>query len=272
MPTARLINISTRAQVGTGANIMIAGFVVGGSGSETVLVRADGPALSAFGLTGVLAQPVLSVLDGTGKVLATNTKWGSNADPSQISAAATAVGAFGLASGSYDSALIATLPPGAYTAEVSGAGGTTGIALAEIYEVSYSGTRLINISTRAPVGTGANLLIAGFVIGGNANEKLLVRADGPALTAFGVEGALSQPSLSVMSGSAVVAENTAWGTATDPDQIASIATAVGAFSLVQGSADSAAVLSLSPGAYTMEVGGVGTSTGVGLAEVYEVMP
>jgi YVTN family beta-propeller protein len=269
--SARLINISTRAQVGTGANILIPGFVIGGSGTETLLIRADGPALTGFGVAGALAQPSLSVFNSAGTVVASNTGWGTNANPAQIVSAASSVGAFALASGSADCALIAALPAGAYTVQVSGVGNSTGVALAEVYEVSFSGTSLVNISTRAEVGTGANIIIPGFVIAGSGSDQLLARADGPALTGFGVGGALAQPSLSVFDNSGnVIASNTGWGTNANPAQIASAAASVGAFALASGSADSALIVNLSAGAYTMQISGVNNSTGVALAEVYEV--
>ena len=270
-PSARLINISTRAQVGTGGNIMIPGFVIGGSGTETLLIRADGPGLAQFGVTGVLAQPRLSVSDSTGRLIASNTGWGTNSNPAQIVSNAASVGAFPLISGSADCSLIVSLRAGAYTVQVSGVNNTTGVALAEVYEVSSTGTRLINISTRAQVGTGSNIIIPGFVIAGSGAEQLLVRADGPGLTQFGVPGALAQPSLRVSdSAGKMVASNTGWGTISNPGQITSIGATVGAFALVQGSHDSAQIVNLSAGAYTMQVSGVNDSTGVALAEVYEV--
>jgi YVTN family beta-propeller protein len=269
--SARLINISTRAEVGTGANILIPGFVISGSGTETLLIRADGPALTGFGVAGALAQPSLSVFDSSGTVVASNTGWGTNTNPAQISSAASSVGAFALASGSADCALLASLPAGAYTVQVSGVGNSTGVALAEVYEVSSGGTRLANISTRALVGTGANIIIPGFVISGSGSEQLLARGDGPALTGFGVAGALAQPSLSVFdSTGSVIASNTGWGTNTNPAAITSAGASVGAFALASGSADSALVVNVSAGAYTMQLSGVNNSTGVALAEVYEV--
>ena len=271
---ARLINIATRALVGTGGNVLIPGFVVGGSGSETVLIRATGPALTAFGVSGVLAQPsMLVTAQSDGHTVATNTGWGTNANPAQIASVAAQVGAFALTSGSADCAVIVTLQPGGYTVQVSGVGNTTGVALAEVYEVSYSGTaRLVNIATRAQVGTGGNILIPGFVIGGAGSEELLVRGDGPSLTAFGVTGALAQPSLAVTAQAtgSTIGSNTGWGTNASSAQISSIAASVGAFSLANSSADSALVVNLQPGAYTMQISGVNNSTGVALAEVYEV--
>jgi hypothetical protein len=243
---ARLINISTRAQVGTGGNILITGFVIGGTGSETLLIRGDGPALTAFSVTGVLAQPTLSVLDSNQNILATNTGWGGNA--AQVTAAAAQSGAFPLTAGSADCALVITLPAGAYTAEVSGVGGTTGVALAEVYEVSSTGTRL-----------------------SNGQESLLLRGVGPALAQFGVGGVLAMPELLVFDNSQnTVAADTGWGTNVNAAAIAAAAIQVNAFALPMGSADSATLISLSPGAYTMEISGVGNTTGVALAEVYEL--
>jgi hypothetical protein len=245
--------------------------VIGGSGTETLLIRADGPSLTQFGVSGVLAAPSLSVFNGSGTVIASNTGWGTNANPALIASTAATVGAFALTPGSLDCALIASLPAGAYTVQVSGVGATTGVALAEVYEVSASGTRLINIATRAQVGTGGNILIPGFVISGSGNEQLLVRADGPALTQFGVGGVLAQPSLSVFNGAGtVIASNTVWGTNANPALITGTGASVGAFALTQGSADSAHIVNLPAGAYTIQVSGVGNTTGVALAEVYEV--
>lgn len=268
--TARLVNISTRAQVGTGGSILIPGFVISGSGIETLLIRADGPALAQFGLTGLLAQPTLSLLDASGTTVASNTGWATSPDPSQLASVAASVGAFALTAGSNDCALIANLPAGAYTVQMMGTNNTTGVALAEIYEVSSTGTRLANISTRAQVGTGANIIIPGFVISGSGSEQLLVRADGPALAQFGVTGILAQPSLSVFDGAdSLVASNTAWGTSSNPSLLASVAGSVGAFALATGSADSAQVVNLPAGAYTVQVAGANGTTGVALAEIYE---
>jgi hypothetical protein len=156
--------------------------------------------------------------------------------------------------------------------QVSGVNQTTGVALAEVYEVSSTGTRLVNIGTRAQVGTGSDIMIAGFVVSGGGSEKLLVRGDGPSLAQFGVTGILAQPSLSLsaQSANAVVASNTSWTTNSDPAQIASLSQAVGAFSFASGSADSAVVVDLPAGAYSAELSGVNNTTGVALVEIYEV--
>jgi hypothetical protein len=269
--SASLVNLSTRAQVGTGANILIPGFEIGGTGTETLLIRADGPALSQFGVQGVLAQPSLTVFDSTGTPVASNAGWGTNPNPSLVSNAAISAGAFPLEAGSADCALVVSLPNGSYTAEVSGVGGTTGVALAEIYEISSIGTNLINISTRAQVGTGANVVITGFVVAGSGTESLLLRGDGPSLTQFGVPGALAATSLTVFDSSGTAIDsNTGWGTNASPSLISNAASSVGAFPFASGSADSAEIANLTPGAYTVQISGVGAATGVVLAEAYEI--
>ena len=269
---SRPINISTRAMVGTGANACIAGFVVSSySGSaKQLLVRAVGPTLSEFNVSGALPKPVLTIFDSTGKTVASNAGW---ANSPAIAAAAAAVGAFALPAGSADSALLVNVAPGTYTAQVTGDAGITGVALVEIYEVTPDAGHLINISTRASVGTGGSMLIGGFVIGGTQPSQILIRGIGPGLAQFGVSGVLSQPVLSVYdSGGNLVAVNVGWsnGSSVDAVAIARAQTASGAFPLTPGSADSAVIVTLSPGQYTAQVTGANGSTGVALVEVYQV--
>jgi sugar lactone lactonase YvrE len=270
--SVRITNLSTRATVGTGSNILIPGLYISGSGTETLLIRGDGPALTQYGVSGVLAQPTLSVYDSAGTLVASNTGWGTNANPSQITSVSAQVGAFALAAGSADCALIVNLSAGSYTVQIAGVNNTTGVAIAEVYEVASSGSaRLANLSTRATVGTGANILIPGFYVAGTGTEQLLVRADGPALTQYGVSGVLAQPTLSVYdSAGTLVASNTGWGTGPDASEIPGISSSVGAFALATGSADCALLVSLQTGSYTIQISGVGDTTGVALAEVYEV--
>ena len=267
--TVRLANISTRATVGTGSNVLIPGFVIGGSGSEILLIRAVGPSLQQFSVSGVLGQPILSLFDDQGNLIATNQGWGTDPFPAEIASVSAAVGAFALPAGSADCAMIKRLSPGSYTVQVSGVNSTTGVALAEIYEVSSTGTRLSNISTRAQVGTGSNILIPGFYLSGTGTDKLLVRGDGPSLSQFSVSGILTAPTISIYEGQTTVASNTGWTTGTQASEISSISAAVGAFSFLPGSADSAAVVELGAGSYTVQLSGVGGTTGVGLAELYE---
>ncbi len=268
----RLVNISSRAYVGTGADVAIAGFVISGppGSTEQVLVRGVGPALSQFGVGGALTKPVLTLLDSAGNQLAANTGWTTAANAAEIGSAIKDTGAFAFPSGSADSAILVDLPPGAYTAEIAGANGTTGVALAEVYNVSSDSAELINISTRALVGTGSNVEIGGFVVSGPQPKTVLIRAIGPALGQFGVAGPLAEPSLSVVDSSGnAVGENIGWSSNADAAMIASETEATGAFALPSGSADCALLLTLSPGAYTAIVSGVNGATGVALVEVYQ---
>lgn len=269
---SRLVNISSRAFVGIGANLEIAGFVVSGpSGStEQVLIRGDGPTLAQYGVGGVLARPVLTLYDSSGNQLATNTGWATSPDAAAIASAATQTGAFAFPAGSADSAILVSLSPGAYTAEIVGASGATGVALAEVYEVAGGNADLIDISTRAFVGTGSSVEIGGFVVRGTKPEKVLVRAVGPTLSQYGVAGPLAQPSLSVVDSSGnTVAANTGWSNNADAATIAAESAAAGAFPLPSGSADCALLLTLPPGAYTAVVSGANGASGVALVEVYQ---
>jgi hypothetical protein len=273
---SRLINVSSRALVGTGGGITIAGFVIQGPPGEAkqVLIRGVGPTLGSFGVTGALAAPTLTLVNSAGTTIESDTAWGSGSNASQIAALSSQVGAFALPSGSADSALLASLEPGTYTAQLSGVGGTTGIGLVEVYEANTSDPELLaNISTRAQVGTGSGILIAGFVVQGSQPAKVLIRGVGPALAAFGVPGVLAKPVLTVYNSSGTaVQSNTGWQTAPNPAEITSVGAAVGAFALAGGSADSALVLALPPGSYTAEVTGVNGTTGIALVEVYQAPP
>jgi arabinan endo-1,5-alpha-L-arabinosidase len=280
----RMINLSCRAPVGSGANILIVGFAAGGAGtagSEPVLVRASGPAIAAapFNVPGSLDDPQLqlAMLTGSGSTpVASDSGWAGSA---AIAGVADSVGAFHWNDpASKDSAILATLPAGPYTAEVSGASGDSGVALAEIYDATPAGThtaaspKLINISARVQVGTGGNVLIAGFVIGGSAARTVLVRASGPAIAAapFSVPGTLPDPRITLgnISTGAVVAANTGWGGNTDISATASI---VGAFGWGNpSSADSAVLVTLPPGNYTATVSGAANDSGVALVELYDV--
>jgi hypothetical protein len=271
---ARLVNISCRAQVGTGSGILIVGFVVGGqgtAGSEPLLVRGSGPALATFGVAGTLPDPELQVYSGS-TLIGMNDAWGGS---SAIAAAAAAVGAFPwTVTSSNDSALLENLQGGPYTAQVSGQSNDSGVALAEVYDetpaadYTPSSPRLVNISARVVVGTGGNILIAGFAIGGSTSRTMLIRASGPALVPFGVPGTLPDPQLGLYSGSTLLDGNSGWGGNAD---IASAAAAVGAFAWSNPSSnDSAILVTLPPGAYTAQVSGASGDTGVALVEVYEV--
>jgi hypothetical protein len=224
---------------------------------------------------GVLENPVLTLFDSNGNQIDTNTDWSSSPNAAQIASAAASVGAFALFPGeagvSADSALLVNLTPGAYTAQVTGLNSTSGIALAEVYQVGTGNANLVNISTRAFVGTGAAVEIAGFVVHGTQPTTVLIRAVGPTLSTFSVSGVLAQPTLTVQDASAnPVATNMGWSTNSNAAAIATTAAAVGAFALPSGSADCALLLTLQPGNYTATVSGVGGTSGIALVEAYQV--
>jgi hypothetical protein len=274
-----LANVSARGQVANGQPL-ITGFVVAGSGSEPVLLRAIGPGLTGFGVTGALASPVLQLFGGNGGLLLANSGWGG---ASSLMATFAQVGAFPLAATSADAAVATAFSPGAYSMVVTG-GGASGTALAEMYETSanplLATAQVTNASARGQVGGSAGVLILGFVLTGNQPAQVLVRGDGPALAGFGLTGALASPSLGLYNASgALIAQNVSWGTpvsisgypaAANATLIASAASSVGAFQLAAGSNDSAVLVTLAPGAYTAVVGGVGAATGVALVEIYQV--
>ena len=269
----RLANLATRAQAGGAAGPLVAGFVIQGpdaAATKTVLVRAVGPALSAFGLTGALARPVLTVFR-EGQPIATNTGWSSAPNATEIASAASGAGAFALTSGSADSALLLRLTPGAYTAQVTAADGSgSGLALVEAYEIGAETPRFGNLSTRAFVGTGAALAIPGLVVTGASARTFLIRGVGPGLADFGVTGTLARPALVLMRGNSPVAANDRWETAADPAAMTAAGTRTGAFALKAGTADAALLVTLEPGAYTVLISGADGGTGHCLVEIYEV--
>lgn len=267
--TSRLSNVSVRTSAG-GTDTLITGFTVAPGADKQILVRAVGPTLGTFGVDGTLADPKLELFSGATKV-AENDNWSAAAGP-----VFGAVGAFPLAAESRDAALVATLAPGSYTAQVTGTG-AAGVTLVEVYEVSAGSARLVNLSTRAHVGTGANILIPGITISpGTGTRRLLLRAVGPTLGGFGVDGTISDPKLELYSGLAKVAENDNWsqpvGPAADAAQLAATFAAAGAFALEPGSRDAALLLNLPPGSYTLQVSGVNATTGTALVEVYDLTP
>src|SRR5205085_2222676 len=186
----QLLNISTRMEVLTGNSVLIGGFIVSGTGNKVVLLRALGPTLAQFGLTGVLADPTIELHDGTGAIIASNDNWKTDQQ--------AAITATGLAPpNDLEPAILHTFTPGNYTAIVRGKNNTTGIGLVEAYDVDQApATTLTNISTRGFVDVGQNTMIGGF-ISGDGNVKVIVRALGPTLSQFGVTNVLADPMLDV---------------------------------------------------------------------------
>ena len=224
--SAYLVNIATRAPVGGAAGNPIPGFVLSGAGAKPVLVRAAGPGLGAFGVAGTLADPRLELFGGATRQ-AENDNW-SAAD----AAVMAKVGAFGFPAGSRDAALLSTLRAGDYSAPVFATDSGAGVSLVEVYDTAPgTGPTIVNASTRAFVGTGDNVLIPGFVVGGSGTLRLLIRAVGPTLAGFGVTGAISDPTVTLYRDGRAVWTNDNWSSSDQATEIANTSSAVGAFPL-----------------------------------------
>jgi hypothetical protein len=268
---SRPANISVRTAVATGATV-IPGFVVQGTGTKRVLIRAVGPGLAAFGLGGTMADPKLTVFQGSSEI-ATNDNWSAAA----IGNAFSATGAFALPAGSRDAALLTDLPAGRdYTVQVTNASGSGGIVLIEVYDADAlrgtSTSKLVNVSVRGQTAPGDDVLTLGLVIGGAGPRTLLVRGIGPRLAAFGVSGTVADPRLQIFdSQQRAILANDDWGSADFVSELALATTYVGAFPLEAGSRDAATLSLVQPGAYTIQVvGATAAPTGEALVEVYEV--
>jgi hypothetical protein len=274
---ATLGNISTRSFVQTGANVMIGGFIVDGSGPKTVIVRAIGPELVRFGVPNALADPILELHNGAGALIASNNNWqttviGGIITSDQVSAIQNSRHAPSQPS---ESAIIATLQPGNYTAIVRGVHNTVGVALVEVYDLSIDTASVLgNISTRSFVQTGADVMIGGFIIEGSGPKTVIVRAIGPELTRFGIPNALPDPTLDLHNGAGtLIASNNNWQTTViggiiTSDQVTAIQNS--GHAPTQPS-DSAIIATLQPGNYTAIVRGVSNTTGVALVEVYDLL-
>jgi hypothetical protein len=257
----RLANISARATVGTGDQVLIAGFIVVGNPGQSrrVIVRGIGSSLKAGGvpIPGRLANPLIELHNTSGATMAVNDDWRTGSQTVEIQS-------LGLAPGDdREAVLVATLPVGAYTAILRGANGSTGIGLVEVYDVgTYGNARLLNLSGRAFVRTGDNVLIGGLIVR-SLSQRLLLRAIGPDLAARGVTGALQNPTLELHdSNGAILSSNDNW-------QSASNSSAISAAGLAPDDPrDAAILLTPGPGQFTAIVRGTGTTTGVALLEAY----
>ena len=254
----QVLNLSTRGLVSVGDNVLIGGFIVTGPGPKSVVLRALGPSLSGFGLSGVLADPVLKVYNSSRTLIASNDNW-------QEDIGAAYIKQNGLApTNPSESATLQTLAPGAYTVILTGKDATPGISLVELYDVSpLSNSKLVNISTRGDVGTGDSVLISGFIVGEVESETVVVRALGPSLASFGVSNPLSDPVLTIYdSKGSAIATNDNW-----QDNVNAIDIQRNGLAPPNPS-ESAIVLHLPAGAYTAIVRGANGATGNALAEVY----
>ncbi len=252
MPRARMANISTRVDVGTGQDVAIAGFIINGDSPKSVIVRALGPTLTGFGIAEALNDPMLDLRDGAGNQIATNDNW-RNSQQQAITDSG-----FAPANDS-EAAIVSTLAPGNYTAIVSGRANTAGVSLVEVYELD-STARLLNISTRGFVGGNDNVIIAGVILNGSDNGTICFRALGPSLAGFGVQGVLTNPRLDLFDAQGIkVGANDNWKDS-QKNALESVGLAP------TNPAESALLIDLAPGNYTAIVSGVGGATGVGLVE------
>jgi hypothetical protein len=271
---SRLVNLSILTSVDAAGDDFRMGYVVGGagtSGSKPILIRAAGPTLAAapFNVSDALADPKIELFAGATKT-SENDNWGGAAT---LSTAFAAVGAFAYVSpASLDAAALANIAAGDNSVRVSATGSGTGMVIAELYDstpfpnLTATSPRLVNVSVLKHLGTG---LTAGFVIDGTATKRVLIRAVGPTIGTppFNVGGVVSDPQLTLFSGQTSVRTNDNWG---GTAELAAAFTQVGAFPLPGDSRDAAVLVTLQPGAYTVQVSGVGGTTGVAIVEVYEV--
>jgi hypothetical protein len=251
-------------RVQTSDNVGIGGFIITGTESKQVLLRGIGPSLAASGIADVLANPTLDLRDSAGVRILANNDWRD--DPAQEAL----IKATGIPpTDDLEAAIVQTLNPGSYTAILRGMGMTSGVGLVEIYDLSPTvDSRLGNLSTRAFIDTGNNIAIAGFILGGNGDERIVARGIGPSLADFGVPDVLANPTLELRDGNgALLIANNDWQD--DPIQAAElIATGLAP----TNNLESGIAAMLAPGLYTALLAGLNNGTGVGLVEVYDRGP
>jgi phospholipase/lecithinase/hemolysin len=256
-PLGKATNISTRGMVGTGENVLIAGFIISGSQAKKVIVRALGPTLSTFGVSGALADPTIAIFNSSNILVASNDNW-RNTQETEIAASGFAP------PNDLESAIIATLAPGSYTAVATGKNGGTGVGLVDLYELNVSTSIFRNLSTRGFVGTGDNVLIGGFIIGSGEPPVIVLRAIGPTLSSFGIAQPLQDPTLELRDANgALIAFDDNWNDSTPTGIKATLLPPT-------DTRESAIVASLAAGNYTAIVRGKNGTTGVALVEAYRL--
>lgn len=270
-PSPNLVNLSTRAFVGTGDDVLIGGFIVQGTQPTTVVLRAIGHSLRALGIANPLNDTFMELHNSSGGIISTSDDWIDSPD-------ARTIASYHLdPANSFESAILATLNPGNYTVVVRAFdnqdGSLTGTGLVELYDLHTNSnipsapSRAGNISTRGRVLTGDDVLIGGFIVSGNQGKQVVVRGIGPSLAGFGIAGPLSDPTLELHDGAGtLISSNDNW--ADGPD-----AAAIQARGLAPSQqAESALLATLGPGNYTAIVRGINNTTGVALVEVYDLSP
>lgn len=263
-PASQLVNLSTRMRIQTGDNLGIGGFIIAGTAPMRVLIRALGPSLISSGVSGALGDPALELHGSSGFVTTTNHNW---RDTQEAEIQATSIPP----SNDLESAILVTLDPGLYSAVVRGENNTTGLSLIEVYDLDQGPlSKLANLSTRAFVDTGDNIVIAGFILGSNSgNDRVMVRGIGPDLAQFGVPNPLADPTLELRdSNGALLAYNNDWQDNCPPESPCIITGLPPPGSPL----DAVIVATLPPGLYTALLAGLNNGTGVGLIELYDLGP
>jgi hypothetical protein len=253
--------------IGTGENVLIGGFIIQGSQPATIILRGIGFSLRAAGITNPLPDPTITVYDKNHRVIATNDDWITGTD-------AQTIASYRLdPPNSLESALYLTLNPDSYSVVMQSFSdashpAVTGVGLIELYDLHLSASRAGNISSRAQVLTGQNVLIAGFIVGGTQSKQLVVRGIGPSLAAAGIANALADPTLELRNANgALIQSNDNW------QQQNPNAQAISAHHLAPTEPrESALLATLAPGSYTATVRGVASDTGTALVEVYDISP
>jgi hypothetical protein len=258
-PSSHLANISTRMRVGAGDNVLIAGFIVEGTGNKRILIRGVGPSLATFGISSPLQDPILELNATGGDLVMANDNWPENSNAAEITASGLAP------TDRNESALLLSVAPGSYTAVLRGKSDSTGTGLVEVYDLDTDGpAKIVNISTRGFVLTGDNVMIGGLIISGNEPSQLVLRGIGPSLSDFGVPDVLADPLLELHdgNGSLIVANNN-WR---DMQEFALQNTG-----LAPGNdLESAILISVTAGNYTAILKSAHDATGNGLIEVYKI--
>ena len=261
-PSPNLVNLSTRAISGAGQDVLIGGFIIQGSQPASVILRGIAPSLASAGVNDALVDPQIELRNATGTLLAQSDDWVDNAD-------AITIAGYGLDPVSdRESAIFATLSPGNYTAIVKSVyipgSGPTGTCLFELYDLHTGTSRAANISTRAPVFNGNNVMIAGFIVGGSAPKEVIIRGIGPSLATAGITDPLPNPKISLYDAAGrLLFSNDNWQT--DPNAGRAQAAGLAPTQPVEAALD----VSLNPGAYTAILSDAASNGGVGLVEVYD---
>ena len=267
IPPSEAQNISTRANVGIGDNVLIGGVIISGNDPTTVVLRAIGPSLALTGVAGVLADPTLELHDSAGALITSNDNWMDNSAEDQMVLTDNNLAP----TDDLESAIVMTLDPGAYTVIMRGVADTTGVGLVEAYDIDGSTTdsKLGNISTRGFVEIGENVMIGGFILGGGGGglSEVIVRGIGPSLAAFGVTDVLADPVLELHNSDGdLIDSNDNW---MDNPNMQTISDK----GLAPSDPNEAALYEILPaGLYTAILIGAGDTTGTGLVEIYNVDP